>query len=78
MNLVTLEDVAEAILLSLTPREETIMRMSYGHAPYDRNHTDEEIAEKLELTAERLENIKRKVYRKITHRVLLKREAKKT
>jgi RNA polymerase sigma factor (sigma-70 family) len=78
----TRETMAEAILQSLTPREERIMRLSYGRFNFceeqkeltGRHLTDKEIAQLITLSLERVQSIKAKAIRKIAHRVLYKPE----
>lgn len=59
--------VTEEALRTLTPREATILRMRFGLAPFEREHTLEEIGRKLHVTRERIRQIEAKAIRKLRH-----------
>jgi RNA polymerase primary sigma factor len=59
-----LKAVFDAILASMSQREEAILRMYYG-IDFDREFTLEEIGQKLKLTRERVRQIKNKALRKL-------------
>jgi RNA polymerase sigma factor (sigma-70 family) len=55
----------ESILKTLTPREEKIIRMRMGFAPYYETHTLHAIAENNNVTVERIRQIESKALRKL-------------
>ncbi|HEV8132464.1 MAG TPA: sigma-70 family RNA polymerase sigma factor [Acidobacteriota bacterium] len=59
----------EAILSSLTPREEKIMRLRFGLSENCKEHTLEEIGTLLGVTRERIRQIEKKALSKLRHRV---------
>ncbi|HEY3131858.1 MAG TPA: sigma-70 family RNA polymerase sigma factor [Acidobacteriota bacterium] len=59
----------EAILHSLTPREERIMRLRFGVSEEGKEHTLEEIGSILGVTRERIRQIEKKALSKLKHRV---------
>ena len=55
------------VLLTLTPREEGIIRMRFGVAPYDREHTQEEIGIAFGVSKHRISQLERRALRLLRH-----------
>jgi len=54
-------------LLTLTPREEGIIRMRFGMAPYDREHTLAEVGIQFSVCAHRIQQLEQRALRKLRH-----------
>ena len=61
-----LVETTSRVLLSLTEREERVIRMRFGIGP-NTDHTLEEVAEQLNVSRERLRQIEAKALRKMKH-----------
>jgi len=61
-----LEDQTRAVLKTLTPREEKVLRMRFGIGEKS-DHTLEEVGQDFEVTRERIRQIEAKALRKLRH-----------
>jgi RNA polymerase primary sigma factor len=52
-----LRETTTRVLASLTPREERIVRMRFGHLGMNTDHTLEEVGQQFSLTRERIRQI---------------------
>jgi RNA polymerase primary sigma factor len=62
----SLEDTAQKVLATLTPREERVLRMRFGIGE-DSDHTLEEVGQDFDVTRERIRQIEAKALRKLRH-----------
>jgi restriction endonuclease Mrr len=60
-------EVTEEILYTLSPREETVIKMLFGLGPSGDMHTFAEVAEHFTLPTQRLREIESKALRKLRH-----------
>ena len=61
-----LKEMTDAVLLTLTPREEKVLRMRFGIGKTS-DHTLEEVGQHFEVTRERIRQIEAKALRKLRH-----------
>lgn len=61
-----LKDTTNAVLASLTPREERVLRMRFG-VGMNSDHTLEEVGQQFAVTRERIRQIEAKALRKLKH-----------
>jgi RNA polymerase sigma factor (sigma-70 family) len=61
-----LREQTESVLKTLTPREETIIKMRFGVGD-GREHTLEEVGQRFAVTRERIRQIEAKALRKLRH-----------
>ena len=61
-----LREATTAVLASLTPREERILRMRFGIG-MNTDHTLEEVGKQFSVTRERIRQIEAKALRKLKH-----------
>jgi RNA polymerase primary sigma factor len=61
-----LKETITGVLLSLTPREERVLRMRFGIG-MNQDHTLEEVGQKFDVTRERIRQIEAKALRKLKH-----------
>jgi RNA polymerase primary sigma factor len=62
----SLEDTAQKVLATLTPREERVLRMRFGIGEHS-DHTLEEVGQDFDVTRERIRQIEAKALRKLRH-----------
>lgn len=62
-----MNNAVEKQLHSLSPREENVLNMEFGRYPYTKEYTLREIGIKLELSPERIRQIREKALRKLRH-----------
>jgi RNA polymerase primary sigma factor len=62
----SLEDTAQKVLATLTPREERVLRMRFGIGEHS-DHTLEEVGQDFDVTRERIRQIEVKVLRKLRY-----------
>jgi RNA polymerase primary sigma factor len=61
-----LKEMTDAVMLTLTPREEKVLRMRFGIGVTS-DHTLEEVGQHFEVTRERIRQIEAKALRKLRH-----------
>jgi RNA polymerase primary sigma factor len=61
-----LKEMTDAVMLTLTPREEKVLRMRFGIGTSS-DHTLEEVGQHFEVTRERIRQIEAKALRKLRH-----------
>jgi RNA polymerase primary sigma factor len=61
-----LREMTDAVMLTLTPREEKVLRMRFGIGTSS-DHTLEEVGQHFEVTRERIRQIEAKALRKLRH-----------
>ena len=61
-----LKEQTEAVLKTLTPREERVLRMRFGIG-MNTDHTLEEVGQQFSVTRERIRQIEAKALRKLRH-----------
>ncbi len=61
-----LKEQTDAVLKTLTPREEKVLRMRFGIGEGS-DHTLEEVGQNFEVTRERIRQIEAKALRKLRH-----------
>ena len=63
----SLIEATNAVLLSLSPREEKVIKMLFGLSNGDRSHTQKEVASHFSISVYRLRQIEAKALRKLRH-----------
>ena len=61
-----IREAVAKVLLTLTPKEERVLRMRYGIG-MDTDHTLEEVGQQFSVTRERIRSIQAKALRKLRH-----------
>jgi RNA polymerase primary sigma factor len=61
-----LRETTTRVLASLTPREERVVRIGFGHGK-NSDHTLEEVGQQFSVTRERIRQIEAKALRKLKH-----------
>ncbi|MCZ6670476.1 MAG: RNA polymerase sigma factor RpoD [Acidobacteria bacterium] len=64
---VNLRDQTQSVLKSLSPREETVLKMRFGVGEGTTEHTLEEVGQNFSVTRERIRQIEAKALRKLRH-----------
>jgi RNA polymerase primary sigma factor len=62
-----LRHVTDAVLATLSPREEVVIKLRYGLGPAGEEHTLEEVGKNFDVTRERIRQIEAKALRKLRH-----------
>ena len=62
-----LRQVTDAVLATLSPREEVVIKLRYGLGPHGEEHTLEEVGKNFDVTRERIRQIEAKALRKLRH-----------
>ena len=62
-----LRQVTDAVLATLSPREEVVIKLRYGLGPAGEEHTLEEVGKNFDVTRERIRQIEAKALRKLKH-----------
>ncbi|HEV3467822.1 MAG TPA: RNA polymerase sigma factor RpoD [Pyrinomonadaceae bacterium] len=62
-----LRAVTDAVLATLSPREEVVIKLRYGLGPQGEEHTLEEVGKNFDVTRERIRQIEAKALRKLRH-----------
>jgi RNA polymerase primary sigma factor len=62
-----LRQVTDAVLATLSPREEVVIKLRYGLGPQGEEHTLEEVGKNFDVTRERIRQIEAKALRKLRH-----------
>ncbi|HEX6622972.1 MAG TPA: RNA polymerase sigma factor RpoD, partial [Pyrinomonadaceae bacterium] len=62
-----LRQVTDAVLATLSPREEVVIKLRYGLGPAGEEHTLEEVGKNFDVTRERIRQIEAKALRKLRH-----------
>ncbi len=62
-----LREVTEAVLATLSPREEKVLKMRFGLGAATDEHTLEEVGQDFDVTRERIRQIEAKALRKLRH-----------
>ena len=62
-----LRAVTDAVLATLSPREEVVIKLRYGLGPAGEEHTLEEVGKNFDVTRERIRQIEAKALRKLRH-----------
>jgi RNA polymerase primary sigma factor len=60
-----LRQVTDAVLATLSPREEVVIKLRYGLGPQGEEHTLEEVGKNFDVTRERIRQIEAKALRKL-------------
>jgi RNA polymerase primary sigma factor len=63
----SLKELTEDILATLSPREEQILRMRFGLGSFGEEHTLEEVGKRFNVTRERIRQIEAKALKKLRH-----------
>ena len=59
--------MTDAVLATLSPREEVVIKLRYGLGPAGEEHTLEEVGKNFDVTRERIRQIEAKALRKLRH-----------
>ncbi|HEV2861801.1 MAG TPA: RNA polymerase sigma factor RpoD [Pyrinomonadaceae bacterium] len=62
-----LRAITDAVLATLSPREEVVIKLRYGLGPQGEEHTLEEVGKNFDVTRERIRQIEAKALRKLRH-----------